>query len=113
MSKAKELAREIKTYAQAIFNEDRSDIFQFAREVEEFCDAVLSEPEPELKGFIEITYTASDAEIQELIPINSFRIARFNDRCAIIPVMVYGVSSNLYMVKESYDEIKQLIKGAS
>jgi hypothetical protein len=111
MSKAKELAREMLDDAKDRRYKGHATI-EFFDKVEELCNAILSEPEPELRGFIEVTYTA-DSEIVELIPINQYRVVIFNDRCAVIPIINTGNSANVYMVKETYNELRQLIKEAS
>lgn len=108
MSKAKKLA----TYLP----KDLSNLNRIELEdrLLQLCDAVLSEPEEPcgLKGWIEVTYTAH-SEIVEFIPINKYRVVNFNDRCAVIPIIDTENSSNVYMVKESYEELKRKIKEAS
>lgn len=104
MSKAKELAREIKQTDFSFM--DRKKIVTIA---EELANAVLSEPEPELEGWIEVTLDASNKKMfANLAQVECF--IECSDR--ITNLVLTGDRGNM-VVKESYDEIKQLIKGAS
>jgi hypothetical protein len=99
MSKAKELAREIKDYIDDANMGPRSKCL-----VSELIKEVLSEPEPELKGWIEVNVSSRSDKI--LLRVSD--IMRVSDQC--LKLVDYD---DLMQVKESYEELKQLIKEAS
>jgi hypothetical protein len=108
MSKAKELAREMLDEATDMRYKGHATI-EFFDKVEELIDAVLSEPEPELKGWIQVTDMDSR---QILISLNASIVVMTSDSKTIIQFPSSASEYHIYdlVVKESYDEIKQLIK---
>jgi len=105
MSKAKEMAREIREKLDTLGPTTLK--FLSCKLIE----AVLSEQE--LKGFIEVTYE-EDIDIA-LIPIHSYYVFRLRKRCAVIPIALARskILVSDYIVKDSYEEIVQKIKEAS
>jgi hypothetical protein len=100
MSRAKELARAIKDFPKSSY------VYAVHDDLGVLIDAVLSEPEPELKGWIEI--------YEQGLPmtININQIEWFGDQ-RIRLVSGDNPEIRLLRVKESYEELKQLIARAS
>lgn len=127
MSKAKELAREVISQMEEIqrqvmnnnslsgFTKDWQSGFNHAM-IElrnRLNDAVLSEPEP-LKGWIEVEYHNSPTAF---LPINQIMVNDWSDgKCSVVPISFLSsdrYNSHEFMAIESYDSIKQKIRGAS
>jgi len=92
MSKAKELAREIK---------DEVVNYIASPSLMQLVDAVLSEPEPELMGFIKVTNYVGG---QEIFPINT--IAIFRDQGIVLN------TGRVIEIRESLSELEQKIREA-
>lgn len=103
MSKAKELAREIKDYIDDANMGPRSMML-----VAKLVGAVLSEPEPEpeLRGFIEDVSTKGRRRLVHLY----YDVVYVEESSNI--VMRYFEESQIEL-SITFDQLKQLIKGAS
>lgn len=105
MSKAKELAREILSWHHLSNTDISLSLCNLA-------DAVLSEPEPELKGWIE-TEAPYNKELRMLINLTTGTKLMETTHSSIGCYLRVLNSDNDTDLKESYDEIKQLIARAS
>jgi uncharacterized protein YlzI (FlbEa/FlbD family) len=103
MTKAKELAKQLKKHLDVYTAEIQSDYSEAL--IYSLINAVLSEPEPVLKEWIEVD------EQGLVMSININQIEWFGDQR--IRLANGDSSVRLLIVKESYDELKQKIKEAS
>lgn len=102
MSKARELAREL-----------QKDLYEYPYEqlgkrFHKLCDAVLSEPEPDLKGWIEVTGRDGNKKL-----INLALVERVDVDTKSGVYLEFNRDDCVAYVKESYDSIKQKIREAS
>jgi hypothetical protein len=113
MSKAKELAREMLDEATDMRYKGHATI-KFFDKVEELIDAVLSEPEPELKGWIEVSFmrkTDPDSlDNKALLDLKTIKMFCFDSGIGKVGIEFYNQIDQCFHVHESLDEIKQLIK---
>ena len=111
MSKAKELATQLKKHLDVYSAEIQSDYSEAL--IYSLINAVLSEPEP-LKGWIEIEYHNSPTAF---LPITQIMVSDWgHGKCSVVPISFLNserYNSSEFMTVESYDSIKQKIKEAS
>lgn len=108
MSKAKELAREIK--------DDRYLSVNHTTMLYQLANAVLSEPEP-LKGWIEVTFLQKEdlesVSGKGFIDVKTIQMCSFDPINQRAGITFHHAPDTCFHVQESYDEIKQKIKEAS
>jgi len=113
MTKAKELAREIQTELELgdLNVGPRSKQLMY-----NLVDAVLSEPEPDLRGWIEVTFLQKEdlenVSGKGFIDVKTIQMCSFDPINQKSGITFHHAPDTCFHVQESYDSIKQKIKEA-
>ena len=109
MSKAKELATKILDVGT---DPDWEDIHTLRKIAED----VLSEPEPDLKGWIEVTFLQKEdlenVSGKGFIDVKTIQMCSFDPINQKSGITFHHAPDTCFHVQESYDSIKQKIKEA-